>query len=542
MTNPSAYSRIVAGYHVVGRIRRGPESTVYHAIRTSDGTAVALKVLRTVLSNEPAAMRPPTHPHIIPVYETGRALDGRPYVAMEYRPDGSYQDLLQRSGPIDVEEAVSVGIAIADALHATHDAGVIHRDVSPGNLLRGANGPVLTDFGIAAAPNELANTVALDRLTPPHAAPEALLRRAQSAPSDVYSLASTLWTLLAGHPPFAEPGETSPDPFEYRERALREPVPPVPDPAVPDWLQAVLRKAMQKEPERRYQTAKAFGDALRNQERPADIAESGAPDNEETSAGDAPPAGEASSGEAQPQPTYAAWPAQAEPQPAREAPTAHGTPHGAHQAPSAAQKAPSAPAPALAPPNAARNDGWWHAGEPSPPLSTPQWYPDEPAGRRGGPTLAIVCTVLTMLLLLGLGGYVLYTRLSTGSAQQPAAQPARSGPIGRSPSPTPNPAPQGVQLTDERVAVTLTWHDPTAGAAAFSVVGAPAGGTAATLANAGKGRTTVRVNGLNPDVEYCFVVVAVLSVDDVARSDQICTQRFATGSPSAGAQPSRSAR
>jgi hypothetical protein len=87
--------------------------------------------------------------------------------------------------------------------------------------------------------------------------------------------------------------------------------------------------------------------------------------------------------------------------------------------------------------------------------------------------------------------------------------------------------------------VTLTWRDTTAGAAAFSVVGAPSGGTASTLANAASGHTSVRVNGLNPSVEYCFVVVAALAVDKVAESGRICTTRFTKTSPTAIPRPTR---
>jgi hypothetical protein len=92
-------------------------------------------------------------------------------------------------------------------------------------------------------------------------------------------------------------------------------------------------------------------------------------------------------------------------------------------------------------------------------------------------------------------------------------------------------APQGVGLADERVAVTLSWRDPTGGEAVFYVVGTPAGGSPSTLANAARGATSVRVNGLNPTVDYCFILVAALSVDEIGSSEQICTHRFGTPSP-----------
>src|SRR5262245_7224265 len=106
MTSASPYGRVVAGYRVVGRLRRGPDATVYHAIRESGEVAVALKVLRTdaQIDAELAQVRRlPRHPHIVRVVDTGRTLDGRPYLAMEYHPDGSYADLLADSGPIGVD-------------------------------------------------------------------------------------------------------------------------------------------------------------------------------------------------------------------------------------------------------------------------------------------------------------------------------------------------------------------------------------------------------------------------------------------------------
>ncbi|GLH99605.1 serine/threonine protein kinase [Phytohabitans aurantiacus] len=271
-TDPQALRSIAAGYSVLGRLRRGPDSAVYRAVRDEDGTEVALKVLLSEeypIDEEAANVRRlPRHPNLVRVLGTGRTVLGFPFLVMEYHPEGSYADLLASSGPIPVEEAIRVGRVVAEALDAVHGVGLLHRDVTPANILRGADGPLLTDFGIAAMPDELSGTVALDRLTPHHAAPEALLREVQDGRSDVYGLASTVWTLLAGHPPFASPDQPSPDPFEYRESALRREVPVVPREDVPPWLQEVLRRAMAKAPGDRYPDAAAFATALRDRRVP----------------------------------------------------------------------------------------------------------------------------------------------------------------------------------------------------------------------------------------------------------------------------------
>ncbi|MEH1127396.1 protein kinase domain-containing protein [Micromonospora sp. CPCC 206061] len=271
-TDAQSLRAIAAGYRVLGRLRRGPDSAVYRAVRDEDETEVALKVLLSEaypIDEEAANLRRlPRHPNLVRILGTGRTVHGFPFFAMEYHPEGSYADLLARSGPVPVEEAIRVGRAVAEALDAVHGVGLLHRDVTPANILRGADGPLLTDFGIAALPEELSGTVALDRLTPHHAAPEALLRQAQDARSDVYGLASTVWTLLTGHPPFAAPDQSSPDPFEYRENALHRPLPPVPREDVPPWLQEVLRLAMAKAPADRYPDAAAFAAALRDRRAP----------------------------------------------------------------------------------------------------------------------------------------------------------------------------------------------------------------------------------------------------------------------------------
>jgi hypothetical protein len=271
-TDAQSLRAIAAGYRVLGRLRRGPDSAVYRAVREEDGAEVVLKVLLSEaypIDEEAANLRRlPRHPNLVRVLGTGRTVHGFPFFAMEYHPEGSYADLLARSGPIPVEEAIQLGRVVAEALDAVHGVGLLHRDVTPANILRGADGPLLTDFGIAAVPEELSGTVALDRLTPHHAAPEALLRQAQDVRSDVYGLASTVWTLLAGHPPFAAPDQVSPDPFEYRESALHRPLPSVPREDVPPWLQEVLRRAMAKAPADRYPDAVAFAGALRDRRAP----------------------------------------------------------------------------------------------------------------------------------------------------------------------------------------------------------------------------------------------------------------------------------
>ena len=100
-------------------------------------------------------------------------------------------------------------------------------------------------------------------MTPHYASPEALLHETQSGQSDVYSLASTAWTLLVGHPPFADPANPSREPYHVGYRVLHEPPPPMPREDVPPWLVSELTPAMSKLPSQRHASALEFAEALR---------------------------------------------------------------------------------------------------------------------------------------------------------------------------------------------------------------------------------------------------------------------------------------
>jgi serine/threonine protein kinase len=245
---------------------------VFRAVQTRLSRTVAIKVLlvdgdatthaqyqreleTTVLLSSQA--------HIVGIIDTGTTQAGNPYIVMEYCPGGSYAQILKQRGPLPVDEVVDVGTKIAEALQAAHDVGVLHRDVKPSNILRSAFGPALADFGIARAPHQLHGTVSMDRMTPHHASPEAMRKGNQSPASDLYSLASTMWHLLAGRPPFSDPARPITDLDELRQRVLSEPAPAVPRPDVPDWLQRELARALAKEPGQRHPSAHTFAEILR---------------------------------------------------------------------------------------------------------------------------------------------------------------------------------------------------------------------------------------------------------------------------------------
>ncbi len=252
-------------------VAHGSTAFVYRAVQERLDRTVAVKVLLvdddmttadSVEKELEATVAVSNHPHIVSIIDTGATEDGRPYIVMEYCDGGSYSAILKAGGPLPVDDVIDVGVKIGLALQAAHSADILHRDVKPQNILRGQYGPALADFGIARAPAALSATEAIDKLTPLHASPEALLRQAQTPASDLFSLASSMWHLLAGFAPFANP-EGGTDPDTHRSRVTSEAPPPkVPRDDVPEWFEGLLVQALSRDPNRRPESCQAFAEEL----------------------------------------------------------------------------------------------------------------------------------------------------------------------------------------------------------------------------------------------------------------------------------------
>lgn len=249
----------VPGYEIIDVLGRGGFGVVYRARQLSVDREVAVKIDTRVILDErdqrrflrevQAAGRLSGHPHVVEIHDAGVLADSRPYLVMELCPGGS----LAGRAPMSPREVAEIGQKIADALAAAHDLGVLHRDIKPGNILMKRYGTVgLADFGLAALVEAGRDTsVTLAALTPAYAAPEAFHLRPPTPQSDVYALAATLYTLLAGFPPrFPAEGELS-VPEIMRRHA--EPVLDVP--GSPPQLMAVLRRGLAIDPAHRYQDA-----------------------------------------------------------------------------------------------------------------------------------------------------------------------------------------------------------------------------------------------------------------------------------------------
>ncbi|QVQ53881.1 protein kinase [Spiractinospora alimapuensis] len=255
-------ARLVAGYHRLEVVYRGETSTIYRGLPDGGSDPVAIKVLRdpagvdevdqlTTLSGAPG---------IVAALDNGQTSSGRTYVVMPFY-DGDYAARLAHH-PIPLTEVVLAAWSVANALTAMHERGLLHHGVQPSNVLYSRDTTVLADFGSTAPVTDTPEPPGPDAYEVPHAPPEALRGDPPSPASDVYRLASTVWTLLGGHLPYVDAAGTRVDPFDYRDRALATPPPRIPRADVPQTLRDVVQRAMSVEPSDRFATATDFATAL----------------------------------------------------------------------------------------------------------------------------------------------------------------------------------------------------------------------------------------------------------------------------------------
>jgi len=202
------------------------------------------------------------HPSIVTVYQAGISADGRPYIVMELCPGSLSQRY--RIERIPVEEVLTIGVKMASALESAHRAGLVHRDVKPSNILVTTFGaPVLADFGISSSlSRETADEVLA--MSIPWSAPEVIAEEtAGTVASEVWSLGATVYSLLAGHSPFErrERGQNTKE--QLRRRIARATYIDIARADVPPSFQAVLARAMSRDPRQRYASAREFAEALR---------------------------------------------------------------------------------------------------------------------------------------------------------------------------------------------------------------------------------------------------------------------------------------
>ena len=266
-------------YRLGDVIGTGGMSEVYRATDSLLGRDVAIKMLRPEMARdvnfrerfrkEAQNSGRLNHPNIVAVYDTGEAdEDGMaiPYIVMELVHGRTLRDLVREDGPLSPREAAQVLIPVAHALQASHDAGIIHRDVKPANIMITNTGQVkVMDFGIARALDDSTSAMTQTSAvigTAQYLSPEQAQGKPADARSDVYALGCVLYEAVTGHAPFE--GET---PFAVAyQHVQEEPNAPSesldPDSLTPTErvnLDAVVLTSMAKDPMDRYQSAQEFG-------------------------------------------------------------------------------------------------------------------------------------------------------------------------------------------------------------------------------------------------------------------------------------------
>ena len=250
----------------------GGMAAVFRARDVGLGRLVALKLLsgdesiRQRFAGEALAAAAVDHPNIIPVYAAGEA-DGYLYIAMRFVVGEDLHALVRREGGLSARRAVAFISPVASALDAAHEAGLVHRDVKPANILVDARAGrpehvYLSDFGVARHLRSIGSLTVPGQFlgTPDYAAPEQASGRPVDGRADQYALACVAYELLSGSVPFKRD-----EPMLVLYAHVSAPPPPLTAerPDLPPAVDAVLARAMDKLPERRYDSCGDFADALR---------------------------------------------------------------------------------------------------------------------------------------------------------------------------------------------------------------------------------------------------------------------------------------
>ena len=257
----SAVTMQIDHFELVSVLGRGGMGVVYRAQDTSLDRTVALKLLKksedasdeqiAQLATEASITASINHPHVVKVFTTGMD-HGRFYIAMELVDKGTLDHLIELQGRVAESQVLEVGIQIAQGLRAAQQAGLIHRDVKPGNILfADAHTAKIVDFGLAIFAADEASVRGEIWGTPYYVAPEKLDNKPEDFRSDIYSLGGTLFHALAGRPPFEAENASLVALKHLKSQAVSLQ-------AFAPWVSGstafVINRTLSKDPDQRYQS------------------------------------------------------------------------------------------------------------------------------------------------------------------------------------------------------------------------------------------------------------------------------------------------
>jgi serine/threonine protein kinase len=256
-------------YELEGVVGRGGMAEVYRARDLRLDRVVAIKTLRADLARdqtfqarfrrEAQSAASLNNPSIVAVYDTGEDMSTGtpiPFIVMEYVDGKTVRELLNEGHRLLPERTLEIVSGVLRALEYSHQAGIVHRDIKPGNVMVTRNGDIkVMDFGIARAMSDSQATMTQTAQvigTAQYLSPEQARGERVDTRSDLYSTGCLMYELLVGRPPF-----TGDSPVAIAYQHVREnPIPPSRlDPDLPPWADAIVLKAMAKSPNDRYQTA-----------------------------------------------------------------------------------------------------------------------------------------------------------------------------------------------------------------------------------------------------------------------------------------------
>jgi eukaryotic-like serine/threonine-protein kinase len=263
-------------YQIEGVAARSGMASIFRGIDTRDGKRVAIKVPHPEMEADPVLFdrfereqqigEKLNHPGVMKVFSNGER--SQVYMVMEWVEGRLLRQILNEQKKLPTERAVRITLGILDALEYIHNNGVVHRDLKPENIMVDANDNIkLIDFGIAS--NAGARRLTFAKFsktmgTPDYISPEQVKGKRGDGRSDLYSVGVMFYEMLTGKVPFQ-----GPNPFAImNDRLLNNPIPPREvDPEITPQLQEIIYRALERDPNKRYATAREFVWDLNNQDQ-----------------------------------------------------------------------------------------------------------------------------------------------------------------------------------------------------------------------------------------------------------------------------------